>query len=707
MTTSSPGTAATPTLSLSDTFSDDRRAGRVIGSTGTDGTTRAGVDVERVISIDHGALRIRTLATPGWCRAGIAYGPYRRRSGLAMAALVLNGHNTSQGYELDGVLRRIARWALGVPGLDPAWRRLVRWPRRMRRESIVRHVECWARSRRRRSPRTLMTDNLAVGMFPSEVPANATDEGSAFVMHAANHENGELRCRVGGRPLSCSRNIQNLPIHYIVILREQGAAYYAASLPGAHALGAYPSMRPIAIDAFADDPQVYAGIHQGVLGEIGFSVDTRVRGVRVAHLAGLAEWFGTAHGADPLLGSGPLEGSSATVGGRWRSLSGSFQRTTAGARAIAAGSIGALEAPAPSGLIHVLIECSGAAPAAGLAFRIRDAGNLWTATVGEKGWEIRVRVAGVWSSVAAGAAPALQPGRLSSLQVVDDGGRFGVSLDGVPFQPDQLADQRLGDAVGFGIVASAADAGVLFRELEAHPRAVPIPSQLDFGDSWHELGDRVVLADGFSGPPGDLVGRSAPTGNRDWSRIIGHGVIELASEPMAAARVRASVAAPNPGRTAYAVSWDHPDFADVEIETTPPGAARGKGENGRAGVIFWQDPDNYILINLWLFDDFEGASISSFFYLNGHEDIFDAVWTNVGARVTWGKRYRFRAAFDGLNYLAFVDREPVLSRSLLDVYPGARRLSINRVGICTNWEFQNDTGTLFHSFTARARSGSH
>ena len=79
------------------------------------------------------------------------------------------------------------------------------------------------------------------------------------------------------------------------------------------------------------------------------------------------------------------------------------------------------------------------------------------------------------------------------------------------------------------------------------------------------------------------------------------------------------------------------------------------------------------------------------------------MWTNVGSRITWGKQYRFRAAFDGLNYLAFVDGEPVLSRSLLDVYPGARRLAINRVGLCANWEFQNDSGTLFHSFTARAR----
>ena len=79
-----------------------------------------------------------------------------------------------------------------------------------------------------------------------------------MVMHAASHENGELRCIVDGRAMSLSRNIQNLPILYVAILRERGAVYYAASIPGAHGLGEHPAMRPVGIDAFADEPRVWA-----------------------------------------------------------------------------------------------------------------------------------------------------------------------------------------------------------------------------------------------------------------------------------------------------------------------------------------------------------------------------------------------------------------------------------------------------------------
>ena len=40
-------------------------------------------------------------------------------------------------------------------------------------------------------------------------------------------------------------------------------------------MAALPMMRPIAIDPFNSDALVYAGVHQCVLGQIGFRVDTR------------------------------------------------------------------------------------------------------------------------------------------------------------------------------------------------------------------------------------------------------------------------------------------------------------------------------------------------------------------------------------------------------------------------------------------------
>src|SRR5688572_9248989 len=85
---------------VDDSFDDAHAPGRVIGSTSRSGARRMGVDVEGVISIDNGALRIAPLRRAGWGRAAIAYGPFERRAGLTFAVFLLNGHNTSQAENL-------------------------------------------------------------------------------------------------------------------------------------------------------------------------------------------------------------------------------------------------------------------------------------------------------------------------------------------------------------------------------------------------------------------------------------------------------------------------------------------------------------------------------------------------------------------------------------------------------------------------------
>jgi hypothetical protein len=90
--------------------------------------------------------------------------------------------------------------------------------------------------------------------------------------------------------------------------------------------------------------------------------------------------------------------------------------------------------------------------------------------------------------------------------------------------------------------------------------------------------------------------------------------------------------------------------------------------------------------------------MSCFFHLDGCEELFDAVWTNVGKRIHLGKTYTLRIVFDGMNYLAFINNEPVIYRALTDVYPKAASLSINRVGIAVNWEYGDDTGSIFQNF---------
>ncbi len=160
-----------------------------------------------------------------------------------------------------------------------------------------------------------------------------------------------------------------------------------------------------------------------------------------------------------------------------------------------------------------------------------------------------------------------------------------------------------------------------------------------------------------------------------------------------------------PDRTIYAIDWPDPGFADLEVTLTPPGTARGQRQHGTAGFCLWQDEDHNLLVNTWLDDGYGGASLSSFFTIGGFEDLYDAIWTNVGDRVTWGRPLRLRLVSDGLRYTVSLDGEPVLHRSLADVYPGCRPLRITQVGLLGNWEWGADTGSRFSGFRAAARQG--
>jgi hypothetical protein len=228
-----------------------------------------------------------------------------------------------------------------------------------------------------------------------------------------------------------------------------------------------------------------------------------------------------------------------------------------------------------------------------------------------------------------------------------------------------------------------------------------MPEVLRMGTPWIEFGERVVVADSFEGPPGDLAGRATTIGARHWRREIGRGKVRVAGD--GSARVEGSVEAPIPGRTAYTVPWDDSAFADVAVTITPPGTARGEREHGVSGVLFWQDDDNYVTVNTWVADAYDGSSISCFFQVDGFEDLYDAIWTNVGRRVRWGAPTRLRLVFDGSRYAVLVDGVPVLYRALTDVYPDYPSFRINRVGLLANWEWGRDTGSEFRDFVAMAR----
>ncbi|MEX2219434.1 MAG: hypothetical protein WD749_11840, partial [Phycisphaerales bacterium] len=675
---------------LRDLFSDDRPRGRVIGTPVPEspGLARGGVDVERIIAIDHGALRIQPPAIHGWGRAGLSYGPFPRRPGLALAVFATNGHNMSQTTELKSWVRQVGRW-FRASETDPLPTRVLRWLGHRPRLSLPRKIHRWYRMRQRAEAPVFYRDNFAVGFFLSAIPADPAAEGSAFIIHSSEtNDNGELRARAAGSPAILTTGFQNTQVYYIVILRERGAAYYAAALPGARGAGAYPAMRPVAIDAAADDPEVHAGIWQSVIGEIGFTMDTRVHGVTVAHVPALAGPFGGAHVADALTTGSPAA--------RWRVTGADLRRTGEGSTP--AGDAVLLSDPgAPTGLLHALVRPPAGAGPLGLAWRAGgpDTHLAFTLAAGDASLQRRERGA---AATLATAPVALPPGRPASLMILDDGREVRCFVNGaLAFPPTEVPEP--GPApTAVGIIASGASG--LIRDFEAHPRALPIPAALDMGPPWHARGRRVLIRDDFRGQRRNLAGHRTAEGNKVWRRDVGLGLFEITGE--GAARVAASVGEPCPHRTIYTVEWDNPDLADVEMEMTPPGTARHQNHRCRSGFVFWQDERNHLLINAWVHDGLNTGSISTFLNINGFEDIFDAVWSCTGEqRIRWGHPIQLRAVCDGDNFLVTIDGEPIVHRRITDVYPHLKGLRITRVGLLANWEWGTDTGTMFRGFTGR------
>jgi hypothetical protein len=684
-----------------DRYLDNRKPGQTIGSKSSSGAIRKGIDKEKLIAIDNGALRFQPLFNHGWAKQGIAYGSYQRTNGLACATFILNGHNTSQAEPIETLLMRLLTWVRGNR-IEPFPLRILRWLFWKHNQKFLRRLLWWIRL----SPKVVkkfpiqpMDENLAVGWFPSEVPINPLKEGNSFIVHATGPNNGELWTRVNNNILSTFKNLQNVQVYYIVILREKGAAYYVAGTPGAYGLGAYPYMRPVAIDPFNDDPQVYAGIYQSTLGQIGFRVDTRVYGSAIEQIPELATWYGTAQAADKLTGEGLLNNRTAEIGGNWNVVQGCYQLTDRGAIATENNSLALIYSDRPHGLIHTQIETSTAITPISIIWRAIDERNHWSLILSCDRTELNFKENDLLETIALGDRDYLKPNYTHSIQILDDGKEFSLYLDGKLIFDRRFQDSRLANVNGFGMGAFVANEHQYLRYLEAHPRSVDIPIQLDLGSPWRKEGKQIVVADDFVGKSENLAGRNTTIGSKIWRKDLGKGKFALTGDGRV--QVIDAKVKPYPGRTFYTVDWDNLDFADLQVDITPPGTERNQGEKSRAGLIFWQDSKNYFLVNIWLNDNYKSAALSSFFHLDGGEEIFDGAWTNLGDRVTWGITYNFRVAFDGMHYTAFINNEPVFYRALTDVYPIVSSLKIHRVGIVVNWEWGEDTGSIFENFIAK------
>ncbi|MPY94513.1 MAG: hypothetical protein GEV08_16080 [Acidimicrobiia bacterium] len=655
-----------------DRFEDDRALGAVIGTTSTSGAARQGVDLESAMGIDNGALRLTPLRTLGWARQGLAYGPFRRRPGLALAVSSLNSHHAAQTNVLHAGRRATLR------------RALAEFPNGRITQLQIR-------------------DNLAIGFQAEPVPAEPRGAGAGFVLRSAGVVNGELTARVGTGQLRVHAGIEELPITYVVALRERGAVYYASSLPGAAGLGAYPTMRPVGVDRADASPFVWASLQQAVHGEVGHELASRVESVRVRDVPSLSTGAGTATAADSLQGSGPL--GEPQVGGAWRALEGVLERTGAGAAGGDEGGCALVELDEPAGLVHVVVETAARladSGRAGLLWRASpDGGEGWRVTLWSDQAELAVGTAGAWEVVTT-AATHLPAATERSLQVLDDGRAMGVHLDGGLLFDRWFEDERHAGGRGVGILVGPGE-HVRLRDFEAHPVAVPLPVELDPGPPWSPEGGTVRARDDFAGQAGELAGASVARGGPAWQRTFGLGHFDLTGA--GALRARASRAAPNPGRTCYTLAWPEPGFVDLGVTVRPPGTGRGQGHASRAGLVLWESDDTHLIVNAWLDDspDHDGSAISLFFRDQGYERLYDAPWANVGRRVRWGQPFRLRLVSDGQHVLVHLDGEPVLYRRATDLYPTSPGVRIERVGLVANYEWGDDTGSEFRDFVARGR----
>lgn len=637
---------------LRDDFERPCSPGCTLGSRASSGALRLGADAEALMGIDAGALRLQPLLRDGWGRQGIAYGPLTDTAPRAFAVGLLNGHHASHAGDIEQPWEaRLSTW-LRAGGAVPARKRLLRWLRAGQHDRTVRQFTSWLLRDPRLYRGGALQENLAVGIFSSAAPRELRELLAGFVVHSSGADNGELWAKVGHRHVPVLRAVPNVPLLLVVAETQTHVAYFVASMEAGVA-GRYPWMRPVALAPRPARRECFAGIHQSVLGQIGFRADTRVYGVRVA----------------------PLRDS-----------------TLSALRSVPMAGAG-LDLDRPAGLVHMDVPVGGSPP-----FRITFGGpdprRGHVLTYGTE--HVRLdRVEGRFCRTIA-TEPLARVGT-GGVQILDAGGSLRLVIDG-----QERFEVQTEEPLTRLLVQGAPGGSPPPGELWVLEREVLVPEELRVALPSVPRGTSERLRDDFSARPGCLHGRRTASGH-EWRKEMGAARITV--EPEGGARVADAAHLTSQGRTVYTLSWQEPEFAELEVLVRPPGQRRGQGHEGRAGVVFWQDADNYVVVGTWLHDRYDGASISSFYCLGGFEDIYDAVWTNVGSAISWGIPYRLRVACDGRKFTAYVDGRAVLHRALADVHRRVTHLGIRRVGLVSNWEWGNDTGSVFESFVAKGVPG--
>jgi len=549
--------------------------------------------------------------------------------------LLVNGHHGSQTRRVySGRLRSFLRsWATGS-----IRRVLVTGPWRRGARRLGRIAPKSAHDLTVPVHRT----NLRIGWFAAADRPRLTGLPS-FSVAAAGVRNGDLRVRAHGRDLTVVEGITNTPLGLVILRCPHGTTYLAGGMADSSGVPAYPGLRPVAFTRGGPTGEAYLGLHQSVLGEVGFDQDTRVYGVR--------------HGAwGNCCCERPLAAESSGGHGTSRST---------------ANDPGCISVPLPDQVPTWL--------------RFRRAGpeDYWEVRFDGPVMELGHVVRGRWTSLRRGRRPR----RAATVMVLDGGGAVLVAVDG---------RRVLGGPVGAEPLAGARDIelgpGWDRDALIVVPREVSLPDHLRVGGIWRPEPRRSVTSDSLRGE-GELADHSS-SGSR-WRRVEGTGSVLLGPD---GARVNASHDRPSPGRSLFTLPWSHPGV-EVSVTITPPVSREGEVQRCRAGVVLRGDDNCQLVVATYLDDWYVGNSLSSFVTVDGKELFYRAVWTNVAHRITWGRPYRLSVAFDGDQYLARIDGEPVLFRRITDVAPHHVGFRPTEVGLAVNEEFGCDTGSQFSDLT--------
>ncbi|MFV0317407.1 MAG: PIG-L family deacetylase [Microthrixaceae bacterium] len=473
-------------LLMEDRFEYPVRAGAVIGSRATSGHTRLGVDREGTIAVDNQQLRIGWMQYPDYARSVVSYGPFDGDRPLVFATRILNGLTTSQSdWRAEGRRARLKRWAATLPA------------------GPLRRPE--------------LRENLLIGWYREPVPRRGATPVAAVVHRAGGHQAGELWFRVGANSVKLCDRLQNIPATYALVLHDGLAELHAWSLTGAACFSAANETGLLA--SISTGPVLeglYSVIHQPVLGEVFYRVDTRVDWVRVLAprrdlkevLDGLASepfWDpspGETVVVDGFSGdAGPLDtpGGDPT-GPQWERVLGGgvFERTGAGSVRVVATredptpgrSIFAVPWDDPTGAVaSVRVEPPGTGRGeahrgrAGIAFW-QDPGNHFivntyiddamvgvslSAFLRTRGYETLFEWDAVWTNV----AERISHGRPFELSVCCDGRRFLCRLDGEPVMYRVFSDYHAAspalrlERVGLAVNREwGDDTGSVFRDFE-------------------------------------------------------------------------------------------------------------------------------------------------------------------------------------------------------------------------------------------------